>query len=181
MGAKIIIKFKEVIEMKKIMTVLAVVALFALCGCKNEEVVSLPKEIVIDRSENVDLSGLNEYKSIKNTALEEVSGIKSVVLYTDAQKDGQEDFLWDDGQNYMLLAEDGDGYFELIPKTYLQLCDFDISYFEKLDTNEHCVLVTIRSGSSYIVKEFKYDAERDAFTEDEAYCAEDINYLLTAQ
>lgn len=170
--------------MKKIILVLTLAALMTVSACKNEtnDVNNIPETAkTIEQTENIDLNGLNEYKSIKNVSLEETSGIKSIVLYTDAEEDENGNFLWDDGQNYALVAEDQDGYFELIPKTYLQFCDFDISYFEKLDENEHCVLVTVRSNSSYIVKEFKYDGENDVFTETEAYCAENINYLLTAR
>lgn len=105
--------------MKKIILVLTLAALMTVSACKNEtkDVNNIPETVkTIEQIENIDLNGLNEYKSIKNASLEETSGIKSIVLYTDVDEDENGNFLWDDGQNYALVAEDSDGYLSLFPK-----------------------------------------------------------------
>lgn len=70
---------------------------------------------VISYSETFSLEGLNEYKNADLQNFLEF-GFEKVILYTDAENDGQGDFYWDDGNRFVLIAHKGEGGYILFDK-----------------------------------------------------------------
>lgn len=70
---------------------------------------------VIAKDSPKDLFGLSEYQKVDLEFFPEYN-ISSVVLYTDAMRDESGQFMWDDGNEFVLIAHAPDGDYLLLDK-----------------------------------------------------------------
>lgn len=78
-----------------------------------------------------------------------------IKLYTSAQKDENGEFMWDDGNTWLLEAESNGGYYALINK-YIQLGKVDFTAGE--DENGHAsITAVISTGTGITVEKYTYN------------------------
>lgn len=70
---------------------------------------------VISKESPKDLFGLSEYQKVDLEFFPEYN-ISSIVLYTDAMRDENGQFMWDDGNEFILIAHAPDGDYLLFDK-----------------------------------------------------------------
>lgn len=69
------------------------------------------EEKFIHFENNIDLESLNEYYFVDVSGFIEGNKVKSVGVYTDAQKNSNGEFMWDDGNYFKVIAlEESGGY-----------------------------------------------------------------------
>lgn len=89
---------------------------------------------IIKLENNIDFENLNELKSFSSEILSEY-GITKVSVYTDAQVDSNGEFIWDDGNRFLLIAhKENSGY--ILYDQRLQAGNIDFNVFtidEKLN------------------------------------------------
>ena len=78
-----------------------------------------------------------------------------IKLYTSAHKDENGEFMWDDGNTWLLEAESKGGYYALINK-YIQLGKVDFTAGE--DENGHAsITAVISTGTGIAVEKYTYN------------------------
>lgn len=78
-----------------------------------------------------------------------------IKLYTSAHKDENGEFMWDDGNTWLLEAESKGGYYALINK-YIQLGKVDFTAGE--DENGHAsITAVISTGTGITVEKYTYN------------------------
>lgn len=80
-----------------------------------EENTSSEGTTIINPQQPENLSAYNKYKSIDLEFFPEY-GINEIAIYTDAQRDENGDFLWDDGNEFVLVAHGENGDYPLYNK-----------------------------------------------------------------
>lgn len=83
------------------------------------------------------------------------SNTAAVKLYTSAQKDENGEFIWDDGNTWLLETESGGGYYALINK-YIQLGRVDFTAGEDENGNASITVVT-STGTGVTVDKYTYN------------------------
>ena len=83
-------------------------------------------------------------------------------LYVNAQKDADGYFMFDDGQDWLLIMETASGDYPLFPRQFVQLGK--VSCTSLIDTSDvYHVLVTIKQSAAYAVYDCVYNSEKQAF------------------
>jgi hypothetical protein len=151
--------------------------LFAfVAACQNESSPTPPHELII-ASDSIDVSGMNLYCSSDNLQFALDSNAK-ISLYVQAERNDDGDFLFDDGQDWLLLFETAFGDYPLFPRKFIQLGRIEYSAFngysgEKYDSFH--VLVTVRQSAGHKIYDCVFDADKKAFEIVPVYNAENIN------
>jgi hypothetical protein len=186
--------------MKNFKIILAIVFVLLLSGCKQNEVVSTTSKAVttteattvkIPETTQVTQATpkLNTITSTKKsdydvTKLSKVSqysydidedGTKeNIVLYTAAGVDKDGKFIWDDGQNWSLVVEDGEQIYKLFDH-YVQLGSayFEFSEYYKNDNKIPTITLVVSEGASFYLENYSYDKANKYFTEELLYSSQD--------
>ena len=103
-------------------------------------------------------------------------------LYVRADKNVYGDFVFDDGQDWLLVMKTSLGNYELFPRQYLQLGKVSVTVYNgwnevsnKYDITH--VLVTETQGASYKIGDLVFDNERKAFRSEVIYDAQNISFM----
>ena len=79
-----------------------------------------------------------------------------VTLSTSAEKDTDGEFLWDDGNQWVLEVNDGKGNYYTLLNKYVQLGKVDV--MAGADENGECVITAVIStGSGLVVEKYTYN------------------------
>jgi hypothetical protein len=103
---------------------------------------------------------------------------EKIELYTTAGKSEDGSMIWDDGQNWLLLIEDGDNYYPLFQE-YVQLGTvyFNIWYDDK-KTPKINVIVSTDAGLNVI--NYTYDKEQNGYISEKIYDAGNIQFMFSS-
>lgn len=99
-----------------------------------------------------------------------------IVLYTSAQREGDE-IIWDDGQNWVVEISDGDGgYYTLLDK-YINNGNV---YFEvsELENGQKAVNIYLKTGAGFEVKQYTYG--ENGFVEKTLYNLGTVNTMYSS-
>ncbi|MCL2084907.1 MAG: hypothetical protein FWH06_06610 [Oscillospiraceae bacterium] len=126
----------------------------------------------------IDLSGMTLAWEME---ISDFDGGRDAVLslYTEAYYDGEHGFVFDDGQDWALILESGEGFYELFPRRYVQLGAVScVVYRVQGDAGfgpPH-VLVTVSGTAGYQIYDCEYD-NHGAFRVSQVFDPGAINYL----
>ena len=101
-------------------------------------------------------------------------------IYVNAAPRSDGVFLFDDGQEWLILLETAMGDYPLFPRKYLQIGGVScVVYNEYLDDNiRPHFLITERQTAGYRIYDCIYDEEQAAFIVEPVYEAEGINFIV---
>lgn len=145
---------------------------FNLLACSNgADSSKLAPEKTIEKNKTaIDLEGFNLYDSYDLEQLD--NSLKSIEMYVAAEKDEFGDFMWDDGQEWLLLVKDTDGEYILF-KDYVQLAE--LNYFVYTEGDDFHI-ASLRPGSaSLILTDYLFDEAEGKFTAREVFNPENVN------
>lgn len=168
----------------KMKRMILVFILAFLTGCSNQYEVKDNKE---DAAEQIQLSNseaeLNVFQTIvyEDGSQEKAKGFESIVLLTDALKDSEGNFLWDDGNNFTLKLITTSGEIEIMPLEYFQFASFDINSYLKLNENTFCILMKITSGAKCEIREYTFEENEKRFEGKIIYEAVNINNIRKSE
>lgn len=104
---------------------------------------------------------------------------EKIELYTAAERNENGDMVWDDGQKWLLVIQDGDVYYSLLDE-YVQLGQvyFNVSYYN----NESVPTITVitDTGANFKLVNYVYDKEQKGYRAELAYDSKDINHIFTS-
>lgn len=120
------------------------------------EVMQPERNIIEQNSSSAIQSGWTEVKKMSPVVISKSDDIKAdVMLYTSAEKDTDGEFIWDDGNQWVLEVNTGNEYYTLINK-YVQLGRVDVMV--GADENGECVITAVTStGSGLVVEKYTYN------------------------
>jgi hypothetical protein len=103
---------------------------------------------------------------------------EKIQLYTTAGRAEDGSMAWDDGQNWLLLIEDGDNYYPLFQK-YVQLGTvyFNIWYDEKKTPK---INVIVSTGAGLNVINYTYDKKENGYLSEKIYDAGNIEFMFSS-
>ena len=132
-------------------------------------------------SDSVDAEGMNLYWQLDyfQFAADENAMLS---LYVKAEKDDDGSFVFDDGQDWLLVMKTTLGNYELFPRQYIQLGKVSATVYnawneESSQYDITHVLVTVGQGAGYKISDFIFDHEQRAFRVELIYDAQDINFM----
>ena len=136
---------------------LFVLCVFLITGCMSD--VSKKENIIVPDVLPEDAKGWTELSRY----IGDVDGDgndETVVLSTSAERDEDDEILWNDGQDWLLYVSDGDEVYVLLNE-FIQLGNI---YFEVLDYYmedgiEPCINIITTTGSGFNLKNYKFDGE----------------------
>ncbi len=148
---------------------------------KQEETSASESESETETSETIKVEpgdfspeGLTLYKSSVIPYLAEDGEVK-LEVYTDAQKDDMGEFMWDDGQQFTVIATIGENKYTLAPLTNVQMGTMEFIGFENMTDESFCVIVKNLSGAGITMTEFTYQKGSELFEGRKIYEAVNIN------
>lgn len=121
----------------------------------------LEKEIYLTK--NINLNSLNKYSSLEIGNFYDPN-IKSIKIYTDAETDDKGNFLFDDGNRFLVVAHEENGGYVLLDER-LQFSSIKINAFME---NDKFMISMLQSSSANIV--FKtFEKSTNSFIEKTHY------------
>lgn len=127
--------------------------------------------------ESVDISNMNLYSQSNNLYFSADSNAK-ISLYTNAEKDDNGEFMFDDRQEWILVLETSMGVYPLFPRQFIQLGRINYSIFNEFDENTYDifhVIVTVQQSASHKIYDCVFDNTKKAFEIIPIYNATNIN------
>ncbi|MTI48930.1 MAG: hypothetical protein FH761_13880 [Firmicutes bacterium] len=132
----------------------------SLLEINTREIKSQPLDY--DRLENYVLLG--EY----TTGAQENLNNLVIELYSQVEVYNGE-YLWNDGQKWMLVARDNEDIYILFDE-YVQLGKIDVYLYKIYDDSTTSYISTIQnSNSGLIIKDYSFDKEKDCFIEEKVF------------
>jgi hypothetical protein len=164
--------------------------LAALGGCANDDASGAQPEggqssgtpaqaVWIKPGDSIDMDGMNLFWQNDNLYFP-ADGNARLSLYVHAEKDDNGEFIFDDGQEWLLVMETSIGDFPLFPRKYVQLGRVEYTVFNGYGDNGYDalhVLVAVHQTASLEVFECIFDNDEQAFKAVPVYKAENINHL----
>jgi hypothetical protein len=126
-----------------------------------------------------DMRGMNLYHQL-NIDHFPGGGSAKLSLYVAAEKDAGGRFMFNDGQDWLLLAELPSGTYALHPRQYVQIGMVNYQAFFADgggEFNEFHVLVTVNQTAGYRVYDCVYDESQEAFCAIPVYHAVGISTI----
>lgn len=140
-----------------------------------EDTTKQPEKLTVKPSKP-DVSGMTVYKTAKVETSSHGSAVINV--YTDAQKDKNGEFMWDDGHQFMLTAEIGGNTYELNVKEHVQLGSLEFMAFEDMGNKGFHVIVKNITGAGIKIKEYVLEEGKTEFTGSSIYDIANINGIV---
>lgn len=72
------------------------------------------------------------------------------------------EYMWDDGQRWMLLVRDGNSSYVLFDD-YVQLGVVKLKIYQSFNDNSYHIISILEAGAGYEINDYVYDAENDHF------------------
>lgn len=121
---------------------------------KAPESAQTEKNIIEKNSATAIQEGWTEVETVTAVFSDNIKG--DVKLYTSAEKDVNGEFVWDDGNQWVLeVTTDKDSYYTLLNK-YVQLGEVNIMV--GADENNECVITAVIStGNGLVVEKYTYN------------------------
>lgn len=167
--------------MKKI--VISSLLLFALCGCNQQNVTETVSEITLTPAEvkKITISDtntaavLNKYEGCAYDF--DLDGVEDeVFLSTDAKKDEDGEYMWDDSHEWKLTVSTDKGKYILYDEYIHGNPELSLREYYNEDGSTYPILhLTISTGSSFEIREYKYD--NGVFNESTIYNSGYINEI----
>jgi len=132
--------------------------------------------------ESIDVDGMNLISQTDNLYFVADSDAK-ISLFVRAEKNDDGDFVFDDGQDWLLVMETSLGYFPLFPRARIQLGRIDYTVFNAYSGSAYDifhVLVTKTQGAGIEMYEAVFDSDEQAFQINPVYQYGNINYMGTS-
>ena len=104
-----------------------------------------------------------------------------VAIYTSASRAESGEFLYDDGQDWIISMETSSGDYILFPRKYVQLGGVSCSVFFDYDTNALHVLITEQQGAGYQMYDCIFDSGKNEFMVTSVYEAGNISFLTSSE
>lgn len=86
------------------------------------------------------------------------------------------EYMWDDGQRWMLLVRDGDSSFVLFDD-YVQLGTVKVKIYQSFNDNSYHINSMLEAGAGYKFNDYVYDADNNIFVEKLIYEDFNINWI----
>ena len=138
----------------------------------------------------VDLTGMNLFwdyylseQSIPDAPFTDDVNAR-IAIYTSAARDESGEFLYDDGQDWIISMETSSGDYLLFPRKYVQLGGVSCSVFFDWDNasdNALHVLITEQQGAGYQIYDCVFDSAKSEFMVKPVYEAGNISFLTSSE
>ncbi|MBR5614267.1 MAG: hypothetical protein IKW64_03065 [Clostridia bacterium] len=166
------------------LTLVTLMLIFALTGCngnntqtpqvqesenalQNEAVVQ--QQVVRAQTLPAGIAGFTEVTSYTGDV--DADGIdERVVLSTEAEREPNGEFLWNDGQDWALYVEDTNGVYVLLDQ-YIQAGNayFEVSDYYMKDGAEPKISVMITTGAGFSLKTYGFSKTENGYAEETVY------------
>lgn len=100
---------------------------------------------------------------------------EKIELLTDAARDDNNDFLWDDSQTWVLIVKNKDGIYPLYSEYSHAMPSVNVSEYYIQNETIPVIRLLIPSGASFEIREYRFDD--NSFTEEIPYSTGAINEL----
>lgn len=123
-------------------------------GAKAPEAIQPEKNIIEKNSSSAIQNGWTEVKKVTANLSDDTKA--EVKLYTSAEKDADGEFIWDDGNQWVLEAVTDNGSFYTLINKYVQLGNVNITV--GADEKGDCVITAVIStGTGLSVEKYTYN------------------------
>ena len=118
-------------------------------------------------ADSVDMEGMNLYWQNDGIQTKDDDNAK-LSIYVRADKDDDGEFVWDDGQDWLMVMESSLGNYPLSPRRYLQFGGLSCMIYTGQNEASGSwdaprVLVTVIQGAGYWIYDCVFDTKRGAF------------------
>lgn len=115
---------------------------------------------------------LEEYQvDFNNDSVED-----KVELYAQVGVTEDGEYMWDDGQRWLLLARTGDSVY-IIFDDYVQLGRLYVKLYESYEDNSVHLTTVLEVGAAYVIKDYTYSSSDDNFKEELILEQSNINWI----
>lgn len=115
---------------------------------------------------------LEEYiVDFNNDAVEE-----TVKLYAQVGVSEDGEYMWDDGQKWLLLVYSGKNTY-VIFDDYVQLGRLDVKLYESGEDDSVHLTTVLEVGAAYVIKDYTYNTTENNFKEELIYEKSNINWI----
>lgn len=135
----------------------------------------LIRETINDPRLNTSWTKIKEF----NVDLDRDSKEDTISLYTTAERDKQGNFMWDDGQKWLLLVQSGDKFYPLLSE-YVQLGSVYFTVSKHSEYTITKVTVIVPTGANLKVVSYSYDKDKQGFIEEPIYHSKEDNFIYTS-
>ena len=142
-----------------------------------------PETNWINPDSALDTSGLNVYAQYQYLQFP-ADDNAVLILYVDAVKGSNGQFMFNDGNTWMLVLETSAGKFALYPRSFISIGGLDCTVYNAWSStsnsyDEFHVVITERTAGSYRVFDCAFDASEQAFATTTIYEVENINPIVS--
>jgi hypothetical protein len=131
-------------------------------------------------ADSIDLTGMNPYWQSEIPFPGGDGTEAELTLYVNADKDKNGAFIFDDGQEWLLLLKTPTEEYHLLPRQYVQLGKVSCEAFTDAEDALH-ILITVSQGANLKIYDCIYDSETKEFKIDPIYEAKGINMLTRTE
>ena len=100
-------------------------------------------------------------------------------LYTMAAQDAKGNFMWDDGQQWLLMVQAGDKFYPLLAE-YVQLGNVYFTVSQEMEDLKSKITVLVPTGANLKLESFTYDVEQQGFVQEMLYDSPEDNFLYNS-
>lgn len=132
-------------------------------------------------SNDIDMDGFHLFWRCDNVQLADDKSA-ALSIYVKAEVSDSGEFLFDDGQDWLVLMETSSGDYPLFPRQYVQLGGVSCAVFNDYagdETVSH-VVVTVRQTAGYQIYDCVFDSEKAAFAAVPVYDAQAVNFIAAS-
>lgn len=131
----------------------------------NEKIAKLETENNIIQSKDTNTISLENYTLLEKYEIDFDNDNKNetVELYAQVGIYNGE-YLWDDGQRWMLLVRDDDRSYVLFDD-YVQLGSIKVKIYKSFNDNSYHIISILEVGAGYEINDYVYNAENGYFVE----------------
>ncbi len=138
----------------------------------NEVKNQIIKPIVASEKDMNHYTLLEEYLvDFNNDSIEE-----KVELYAQVGVAEDGEYMWDDGQKWLLLVRSGENIYVLYDE-YLQLGKLDVKLYKSFDENSIHLTTSLEAGAGYLIKDYTFNIEEDYFEEEFIFEETNISWI----
>lgn len=99
-----------------------------------------------------------------------------VELYAQISVTEDGEYMWDDGQKWLLLVRSNENIYVLYDE-YLQLGKLDVKLYNSFDENSIHLTTSLEAGAGYLIKDYTYNIEEDYFEEEYIFGKSNIGWI----
>lgn len=142
---------------------------------------STPNDATLIKATKIDPSGSKPWTSLSNFHFDyDLDGQEeNLTLFTSAMRDDKGTIMWDDGQNWLLMIQDGTSFYSLFLK-YVQLGSVFFTVTKQDENLIPTISIVVTTSTPLNITDIKYNIEEEAYQAFTVYDSGVLNRFFTS-